>query len=115
MVGDVVIVHNESLPRGFWKLGHIQNLTVGKNGEARGAAVRFAGKNHRFTTLNQRLRLLYPLEMNHSTASMNVAQETQEPKKQDSLKISTLNSHAFNTSARINEETQRLWTRELQD
>ena len=59
-VGDMVIVHEESLPRSFWKLGQIKSLIVGKDGRTRGATVRVAGKNQRFTSLNRPLQLLYP-------------------------------------------------------
>ena len=63
-VGDVVIVHEESLPRGFWKLGRIQRLIVGRYGQTRGATVGIAGKKLR---LNRPLQLLYPLEIDHSS------------------------------------------------
>ena len=44
-VGDVVIVHDEGLPRGFWKLGLVKDLIVGKDGRIRGAAVSVANNN----------------------------------------------------------------------
>ena len=37
--GDVVIVHNESLPRGLWKLGRIQEVIPGTDGLPRCALV----------------------------------------------------------------------------
>lgn len=64
-VGDMIIVHDEGLPRSFWKLGRIKDLIVGKDGRARGATVSIAGKNRRFTSLNRPLQLLYPLEIHH--------------------------------------------------
>ncbi len=30
--GDIVIVHDESLPRGLWKLGRIQEVLAGRDG-----------------------------------------------------------------------------------
>ena len=42
-IGDVVIVHEEGLPRSFWKLGRIQYLITGKDGITRGATVRVEG------------------------------------------------------------------------
>lgn len=39
-VGDIVVVHDEALPRGFWRLGKIEELIVGRDGGIRGAAVR---------------------------------------------------------------------------
>ena len=43
-VGDVVVVHNESLPRGFWKLGRIQGVIAGRDGKIRGAIVKVASR-----------------------------------------------------------------------
>ena len=37
--GDIVLVHDEALPRGFWKLGRIQSVIVGVDGQARAATV----------------------------------------------------------------------------
>ena len=38
--GDVVLVHDEGSPRGFWKMALIKSLIVGKNGQASGAILR---------------------------------------------------------------------------
>jgi len=39
-VGEVVIVHDEHLPRGLWKLGRIQEVMKGRDGQIRGATVK---------------------------------------------------------------------------
>ena len=64
-VKDVVIVHDEGLPRSFWKLGRIKKLIVGKDGQRRGATVRVASKGPSHITLNGPLQLLYPQEIRH--------------------------------------------------
>ena len=38
--GDIVIVHDESIPRGFWKLGQVQEVHSGPDGRPRIALVR---------------------------------------------------------------------------
>ena len=38
-VGDVVTVHEDRTPRGFWRLGKIEELIVGKDKRVRGATV----------------------------------------------------------------------------
>lgn len=38
-VGDVVVVHEEGLPQGFWKLGKIEEVIPGRDGKVRGAVV----------------------------------------------------------------------------
>ena len=44
-VGDVVIIHDENLPRGLWKLGVIQCTIKGKGGQIGGATVKIAKRN----------------------------------------------------------------------
>ena len=50
-VGDVVVVHDDNLPRGFWKLGLVEELFKGRDGIARGALVRVASKDRRSSLL----------------------------------------------------------------
>ena len=123
-VGDVVIVHEEGLPRGFWKLGRIQALILGRDGKPRGAVVGIAGKNRCFTSLNRPLQLLYPLEINHSPELIDSPQETresenketQESEKRDkSTDQPVCQPRPKRIAARKGEEKRRLWTCELQD
>ena len=114
-MGDVVIVHDEGLPRSFWKLGHIQDLIVGKDGKIRRATVGIAGKNRCFTSLNRPLQLLYPLEINHSPELMDIPQEAQESEKRDkSADQPTRQPRSQRAAEKKGEEKRRLWTRELQ-
>ena len=62
--GDIVIVHDESLPRGHWKLGHITEVYSGSDGLPRSALVRVATRDRQHTLLKRPLKLLYPLEIN---------------------------------------------------
>ena len=39
-VGDIVVVHDEERPRGFWRLTKVEHLIIGVNGLARGATFR---------------------------------------------------------------------------
>ena len=61
-VGDVVLVHDDSSPRGFWKLGRIRSLVVGRDGRTRGAVLRVVATGLRESTLQRPLQRLYPLE-----------------------------------------------------
>jgi hypothetical protein len=117
-VGDVVIVHDESLPRSFWKLGYVRNLIVGKDGQTRGATVSLASKNRCFTSLNRPLQLLYPLEINHPIDVVSTHQETGGSKTDDDSGYQPndqLQSRPRRTSARKGEEKRRQWIHELQD
>ena len=69
-VGDIVVVHNDNKPRGFWKLGKVEDLVVGRDGQIRGAELRIHGKDGRTTMLRRPLQRLYPLEV-HCVVSPN--------------------------------------------
>lgn len=55
-VGDVVILHNESKPHGFWKLAQIQELLKGKDERVRGAIVTVPVKDGYVKTLSRPLQ-----------------------------------------------------------
>ncbi len=61
--GDSVIVHDDSLPRGFWKLGRVQKLYPGRDGLFRSALVRVATRERQHTLLKRPLQRLYPVEL----------------------------------------------------
>ena len=48
--GEVVIVHNDSLPHGLWKLGRIQEVIPGADGLPRSALVRVASRDRQHTS-----------------------------------------------------------------
>ena len=40
MVGNIVVVHDENQPRGFWKVARVERLLAGRDGLVRGAVLR---------------------------------------------------------------------------
>ena len=58
-----MVVHDENLPRGFWKLGRIEEIIAGRDGRIRGVKVRLASRNQQQTQLHRPIQLLYPLEI----------------------------------------------------
>ena len=62
-VGDVVLIHDEDNPRGFWKIARVDRLISGRDGSVRGAALKVASKSGTPTTLQRPLQRLYPLEI----------------------------------------------------
>ena len=62
-VGDIVIVHDEQLPRGLWKLGRVQELFKGRDGHCRGAIVRTVTRDRQQILMKRPIQLLYPLEL----------------------------------------------------
>ena len=83
-LGDIVIIHDDTLPRGFWKLGQIQEIHPGRDGLPRSALVRVATRDRQSTLLTRPLQLLYPLEIDTEkpevpSEDVPVAQEDQTP------------------------------------
>ena len=62
-VNDLVILHNESQTRGFWKIARVENTIVGKDGKIRGATVRVSAGDGSTKLLQRPVSLLYPLEV----------------------------------------------------
>ena len=60
--GDVVIVHDDTLPRGLWKLGRIQEVLTGSDKQPRAALVRVASRDRQHVFLRRPIQLLYPLD-----------------------------------------------------
>lgn len=58
-VGDIVLIHDDSKPRGFWKLARVTDMITGRDGQKRGAILKVASSGDHETTPLQRL---YPLE-----------------------------------------------------
>ena len=44
-VGEAVIVHDEHLPHGLWKLGRIETVMKGCDDRIRGVTVKMAGED----------------------------------------------------------------------
>ena len=61
--GDVVLIHEDNRPRGFWKPAKVESLIKGVDGLIRGAAVRLHSSDKRSIVLRHPLQLLYPLEV----------------------------------------------------
>ena len=63
-IGDLVLVHDESQPRGFWRLAKVEDTITGKDGWVREAKLKVSARGGRSTSLQRPLSLLYPLEVN---------------------------------------------------
>ena len=83
--GDIVVVHDENLPHGFWKLGRVEEVIAGRDGRVRGATVKLAARNRQQTLIHRPIQLLYPLEIHdeQSTGPSN-GSITHEPESQPS-------------------------------
>ena len=60
-VGDLVLVHDETHPRSYWKMGKVERLLMSQDSQSRGAEVRVQGRGASGGGLLRRsLQLLYP-------------------------------------------------------
>ena len=59
--GDLVLIQEDNVKRGHWKIGIVEDLITGKDGVIRGAKVRKAGGKNE--TLNRSILKLFPLEI----------------------------------------------------
>ena len=121
-IGDVVLVHEENLPRGLWRLGRIENLMPGADGNIRGAAVRITSKGQGHPIIiNRPIQRLYPLEFSKQETADISAQfvdETPAPDSPDSeiaeLPGNTRNSDSSRRQAFQRAQDQlRTWCDEL--
>ena len=80
-VGDVVLVHNESGPRGLWRLARVEDVLIGTDGYARSAIIRVHSKNTNSKLLKRPLRCLYPLEVDSKSCSVSNDMEIAEPER----------------------------------
>ncbi len=125
-VGDVVIVHDDGLPRGLWKLGRIERIITGRDGQARGASVRVASRDRQSTHLHRPLQLLYPLEISVGASSIVVSGEPGGAASEDSPTAPSRDSRSSldtpSTSRRPQgaaavraSERRKVWIRELSE
>ena len=84
LVGDVVLIKDDSFKRNFWKKGRVEQLVAGKDGSVRGAVLKVntSGRN---SFIRRPVQKLVPLEVqrdrtiaelssaNRSSASTNAA------------------------------------------
>ena len=61
-MGDIVLVQDETLKRGKWKLGKIERLILGRDQEIRGASVKVI-TNDNALSINRPVQKLFPLEV----------------------------------------------------
>ncbi|XP_068720408.1 uncharacterized protein [Montipora capricornis] len=63
-VGDVVCIHEKTTPRQLWRLGRVQRLLPGPDGEVRSAVVKVKSGNLPSSEWRRPQQRLYPLEVN---------------------------------------------------
>ena len=67
VVGDVVILKDDTTKRVFWKLAVIEELMTGKDGQVRAAIVKVVNSEGRQARLRRSLKHLIPLEVQYDS------------------------------------------------
>ena len=81
-LGDVVLVFDERVKRGFWKVAVVERLIKGKDGVVRGAMVKMIEKG-RTKFLNRPVQRLYPLEIRSDKSDVDGDAETRSCQNSD--------------------------------
>ena len=108
-VGEIVIVKDEHLPRGLWKLGIVQEVLKGRDGLMRAAVVKIASRDQQHT--------LYPLEIHCETTTTTPPLGPLDPKPREPLPAQddvTEQVRPKRAAAKKADEVRREWIAELE-
>ena len=61
--GDIVTIHQDKMPRGFWRLGKVETIIQSKDKNVQGATIKVVSPNGKLTVINRPLSKLYPVEV----------------------------------------------------
>ena len=78
-IGDIVVIHNDQKPRGFWNLGRVEETIPGKDGLIRSAIVRVYTGGKRSKLFRRPVQLLYPVEISSRIEPSSPSNEVVEP------------------------------------
>jgi len=121
--GEVVIVKDDHLPRGQWKLGVVQEVMPGRDGQVRAAVVKLASSGPRAPILRRPIQLLYPLEIRCKSSvrqpAVRSAPESVSPTSEPCEPVSQSptveeQSRPRRAAARRVDEVRRKWIAELE-
>ena len=116
------MVHDDSLPRGFWKLGLVKELIRGRDGIVRGASVRLGSKDARHSLLRRPIQRLYPLEVRKAAATEDEhslpeysSEAPQEPSSSEPASDGQTRSRPQRAAALRSKTRRRAWITELSE
>ena len=113
-VGDVVLVHDQDHPRGFWKMAKVQKLLTGRDGQTRGAVLKLVNKSGRHGTLQRPVQRIYPLGVTQCRADdePDITDNTPMPEESHEAEPPTRPQRDSALRAR---DRVRAWTSELME
>ena len=116
-VGDIVIVKDDHQPRGLWKLGIVQELMEGRDGQTRAAVVKVASRDQQHTILKRPVQLLYPLETRCESTETTIPETSLDPEPSEPLPDSdtvTDRIRPKRAAAEKADKVRREWIAELE-
>ena len=119
-VGDLVLVHDETHPRSYWKMGKVERLLMSQDRQSRGAEVRVQGRGSSGGGLLVRrsLQLLYPMEVSCSTNEAAPQEQVPGSPEQPTPVRARENRERVESGVEqqvVGERMRRQWIAELQD
>ena len=111
--GDIVLVHDQDRPRGFWKIAQVEKLITGKDGLVRGATLRLPTKDGQQTTLQRPLQLIYPLEIEVNPVNKSDAALPGNNPSEDPVELVEPHARPQRVSASRAQDRFKEWSREL--
>lgn len=114
-IGDIVIVHDDQLPRGLWKLGRIQEVMKGRDGIIRGAVVKFVCRGRQHLHLRRPIQLLYPLEVHAQQSDSTPESQGLPDEVMAEVSDVTERVRPKRAASRKAEEIRKSWIVELED
>ena len=105
-LGDIVVVQEESRPRGLWRSGKLECLISGADGQTRGAAVKVFSKKGRSTTINRPVQR--PLEIRSTARETELPVDPKENDKPEVKKTRPRRAAAIEADNR-----RKKWIKEL--
>ena len=86
-IGDIVTVAEEGVSRGKWRLGKVEELITGKDGEIRGANVKVLTKKGKPMYLNRPVKKLYPLAVRRPVQTRQSVTESVEEEQVQTWRV----------------------------
>lgn len=95
--GDVVVVFEDKVKRGNWKMAKVTEVIAGRDGEVRGARVRMI-RNGKVVYLTRPVQKLYPTEIRREEKMKeNNDRETSENKKIETTRVRSKRAAALDS------------------
>lgn len=113
-VGDIVIVKDDHQPRGLWKLGIVQELMEGQDGQTRAAVVKVASRDQQHTILKRPVQLLYPLETHCESTETTIPETSLDPEPLPDSDTVTDRIRPKRAAAEKADKVRREWIAELE-